>query len=83
MKKVFLLAAFGVAGVMSANSIEFTDEASIFESARRSCVGVEADCGGGGIWFACGETNSDGYLDYEIIDEMRQQLNEAFCGYGE
>lgn len=83
MKKVLLLAAFGVVGMMSANSIEFTDEASAVALAGRSCVGVESDCGGGGICFACGEKNSDGELDHELVDEMRQNLNEAFCGYGE
>ena len=83
MKKVILLAAFGVAGVMSANSIEFADGPSAVALADRSCVGVESDCGGGGTWFACGEKNSDGELDHELVDEMRQHLNEAFCGYGE
>lgn len=83
MKKIILLAAFGVAGMMSANSIEFIDEASAVASARRSCVGVESDCGNGGTWFACEETNSEGQLDYELVDEMRQNLNEAFCEYGD
>lgn len=83
MKKVLLLATFGVAGMMNAYSIEFSDEVSSATMAGRTCVGVESDCGGGGIWFACGEKNTDGELDHEVVDEMRQNLNEAFCGYGE
>ncbi|WHF51082.1 hypothetical protein QGN23_11665 [Chryseobacterium gotjawalense] len=83
MKKLLLLAAFGVAGMMSASNTEIANEGTTIVLASRTCVGVESDCGGGGIWFACGEKNSDGELDHEVVDEMRQNLNEAFCGYGE
>jgi fructose-1-phosphate kinase PfkB-like protein len=66
MKKMLLLAAFGTAGMMSATSIEFSNEESaVVALAGSTCVGVE----------------SENY--HEVVDEMRQNLNEAFCGYGE
>ena len=85
MKKLLLLTALVIAGVASANQPmlqddQFTKEVTVVEIPE--CVGVESDCGEGGIWYACGEPNAtEGELDHEIVDEMRQQLNEAFCGY--
>lgn len=81
MKKLLLLAAFGVAGIMSANlpELEISNNDYQLDDVPPSCIGVESDCGQGGIWFACGERNSDGEVDHEVTDDMRQLLNEAFC----
>lgn len=51
------------------------------ELPTKTCVPVESDCGNGGTWFACGYKNEDGDVDHEVKDEIRQLLNEAFCGY--
>jgi len=81
MKKLLLLAAFGVAGLMHANlpNLENVQNNYQLEILPPTCVGVESDCGEGGIWFACAEKNIDGEVDHEVTDDMRQLLNEAFC----
>lgn len=80
-KKLLLLAAFGVAGVVSANlpELESSNNDYQLDDVAPSCIGVESDCGQGGIWYACAERNSDGIVDHEVKDEMRPLLNEAFC----
>lgn len=80
---MLLVAALGVAGLVSANQPLLTEvEVVEIEAGERKCVGVESDCGEGGIWYACGETNAtENELDHEVADDMRQLLNEAFCGY--
>lgn len=79
MKKLVLAAALLTVGLMSAN--EKTVE-ELDSSAKKRCVLVESDCGEAGL--ACDdELNVDGEIFHEVIDEMRQLLNEAFCGYGD
>lgn len=85
---VFLLFILCFSSVMNANSpvvykIIDLDVNEILEGPYpvRKCDPVESDCGSGGFWFACGNVNSDGDIDHEIRDELRQILNEAFCGY--
>lgn len=83
MKKIALLLALGVAGIMSANQInievEINQDVECNEATLvRHCVGVESDCGAGGVWLACSDAES---VPYEQADDMRQVLNEAFCGY--
>lgn len=67
---------------MIANSMEVTDEASAVGFTGCSCVGVESDCSGGGNMVRLWRKKSYGELNYELVDEMKQNLNEAFCGYG-
>lgn len=90
MKKVLLLAAFGVAGLMSAkNSIVDLhvqtnyDEFMGFEFLNVPAIKIAAvtsDCGEGGTWYVYGADDGS-EIDYEQADDLRQELNEAFCGY--
>ena len=61
MKKLMLLAAFGVAGIMSANTItvenEKAPEVKVEQEAEWTCVSVVLSCGITGQ--ACGETLID------------------------
>ncbi len=91
MKKLLSVAMIGVAGIVSAKDISLVErdridnecksENSQKAAIKRLCSFVESDCGEAGL--ACGESNSEGTLDWEVLDEMRQLLNEAFCGYGD
>lgn len=81
MKKLLLVAALGVAGLVGAKDTVVSEVGVDELTPPTTCVAVESDCGEYG--FACGERNSDGELDHEVIDEVRQLLNEAFCGYGD
>ena len=83
MKKLIFIVAIGFAGVMNANETKLTKTEETQEQ-QTKCVIVESDCGVGGGWFACAEVNAtEGEVDNEVADELRQSLNEAFCGYGD
>lgn len=80
----------GVCSLMSAktpiieednNITKLVSEEKLEIIPSKICSGVESDCGAGGVWFACDYPNIDGEVDHEVKDEMRQLLNEAFCGY--
>ncbi|WP_312399982.1 hypothetical protein [Chryseobacterium sp.] len=75
MKKLILMAAFAVAGTMSANTIavetEKSAETKAQEAAKRTCVPVTLSCGITGQ--ACGETTID-IIDIVII------ADDILCG---
>lgn len=86
MKKLLSVVVVFTAGLMSANQplVDGFQSENILLVAvvsTKTCVPVESDCGNGGTWFACGYKNEDGDVDHEVKDEIRQLLNEAFCGY--
>lgn len=85
MKKLLFVAMLGVAGLMSAKGVEdsiVTKEKLTSNNKKevrkiRKCEGVELSCGE--YVFACGEPNSDGELDWELKDDLRQLGEEVFC----
>ena len=90
MKKLLFVAYLGVAGLVIAKekSSELPKESNVSQvkkkveqekALKRLCVFVHSDCGEAGL--ACGEANSDGELHHEVIDEMRQNCYEIFCGF--
>lgn len=91
MKKLLLVAAFGVAGLMNANNfvenmayvdLNETDNCDVVESKSlfKRCVGVESSCGEAG--FACApddELTLEGEVPWEYISEFQMLLEETFC----
>ena len=92
MKKLLLVATIGVAGLVSAMGGEKVKDESKSKSSQKKessvdknkkeqkrfkCEAVDTSCGEP-VW-ACGETNEDGELDWEVLDDMRQLGEEAFC----
>jgi len=75
MKKLILMAAFAVAGTMSANTIatetEKSTEVKAEDSAKYACVPVTLSCGVTGQ--ACGETTGD-IIDIVLI------ADDIICG---
>lgn len=91
MKKLLLVAALGVAGLVSANvtpknvtnqpkvSSKKTMNANKNKKVKppTKCEAVETSCGE--PVYACGEVNQDGELNWELIDDMRQLGEAVFC----